>query len=100
MTVINLSEYNTKCYAVTFQNKGCFKLQKLENISDDKNIMYTVNPLETFLGKSESCEMTSFSRAFDKSVSDGITILLEVGDENDKNRYVYIGGDMIFIFSH
>ena len=30
--------------------------------------------MEIFLGKCESCEMTAFSGAFDKSVFDGNTI--------------------------
>ena len=42
--------------------------------------------------------MTCMSGAFDKSVFDGKTILLEISEENDKHRYVYIGGDMIYSF--
>ena len=38
------------------------------------------------------------SGAFDKSVFDGNTISLRIGEENDKHRYVYIGGDMICYF--
>ena len=34
--------------------------------------------------------MTALSRAFDKSCFDGNTILLKVGIENGKNKYVYI----------
>ena len=30
MTIIYLTEYITKCYAVTFQNKGWIKVQKLK----------------------------------------------------------------------
>ena len=50
--------------------------------------------METFLGKSQSCRMTAISGAFDKSEFDGNTILLKVGEENGKYKYVYIGGDM------
>ena len=37
MTVIYLTEYNTRCYGVTFQNIGFIKVQKFEDISDDEN---------------------------------------------------------------
>ena len=52
----------------------------------------------TFLGKSESCEMTALSGAFNKMCFDGNTILLKACEENIKHRYVYIGGDMICTF--
>ena len=54
--------------------------------------------METFLGKSQSCSMTASSGAFYKSCSDGNTILLKVCIENGKNKYVYIGGDMVCSF--
>ena len=54
--------------------------------------------METFLGKSKSRMMTARSGVFDKSVFDGNTILLEIGEENDKHRYVYIGGNVICTF--
>ena len=38
------------------------------------------------------------SGAFDKSVFDGKTILLKITKENDRHRYVYIGGNMICSF--
>ena len=38
------------------------------------------------------------SGAFDKACFDGKTIVLKVGKENGKNKYVYIGGDMIYCF--
>ena len=63
-----------------------------------KNIIYEVNPIETFLGKSELCDITEFSGARDKEVFDGNTILLKVSEENNKHRYVYIGGDMVCSF--
>ena len=98
MTIINVTENNTKRYAVTYQKKGWFKVQKLEDVSDDKNIIYEVNPMETFIGKSQLCNMTEFSGAEDKEVLNGNTILLKVSEENDKHRYVYIGGDMVCSF--
>ena len=44
MTLIYVTEYNTKCYAVTLQNKRWVRVQKIEDISEDKNIIYEVNP--------------------------------------------------------
>ena len=98
MTIIYITEYNCKCYAVTFENKGWVKVQKFDDESLDENIIYTVNPMETFLGKSQSCTMTALSGAFDKGCFDGNTILFKVGVENGKNRYVYIGGNMVCSF--
>ena len=54
--------------------------------------------MESFLGKSQSCTLTALSGAFDKGCFDGNTILLKVGIENGKNKYVYIGGDMVCSF--
>ena len=98
MTVIYITENNCECYAVTFQNKGRIKVQKFQDESPVENIIYTVNPMETFLGKSQSCTMTALSGAFDKACFDGNTILLQVGIENGKNKYVYFGGDMVCSF--
>ena len=98
MTVIYITENNCECYAVTFENKGWVKVQKFENESLDENIIYTVNPMKTFLGKSKRCSMTALSGAFDKACFDGNTILLKVGVEDGKNKYVYIGGDMVCSF--
>ena len=98
MTIIYITEYNCKCYAVTFENKGWVKVQKFKDESLDESIIYTVNPMKTFLGKSKSCSMTALSGAFDKACFDGNTILLKVGIENGKNKYVYIGGDMVCSF--
>ena len=98
MTIIYVTENNCQRYAVTLQNKGWVKVQKLEDVSNDKNIIYEVNPMETFLGKSQLCDITEFSGAEDKAVFDGNTILLEIGIENNKHRYVYIGGDMVCSF--
>ena len=52
----------------------------------------------TFIGKSQLCNMTEFSGAEDKEVFNGNTILLEIGKDNNKHRYVYIGGDMVCSF--
>ena len=98
MTFIFLTEYNTRCYAVSFKNKGWIKLQNFEDDSLDKNIIYTVNPLETFLGKSESSKMTAISGRFNKKVFDGNTILLKISEECDQQRYAYIGGELICSF--
>ena len=96
--VIYLTECNTTCYLVTFQNNGCVKVQKLKDISNHEINIFCVKPLELFLGKSEVCVMTLMSGAFDKSVFDGNFILLKISEENDKHRYFYIGGDMICSF--
>ena len=99
MTVIYITENNCKFYAVTFQNNGSVQVQQFEDVSEsDKNIIYSINPMETFLGKSQSCTMTAVSGAFDKGCFDGNTILLKVGIENGRKKYVYIGGDMVCSF--
>ena len=98
MTIIYVTENNTKSYAVTFQNKGWIEVQKFEDVSNDKIIIYKVNPMETFLGKSQLCDMTEFSGSEDKEVFDGNTILLKISEENNKHRYVFIGGDMVCSF--
>ena len=98
MTVIYITENNCEGYAVTCQNKGWFKVQKFEDGSLDENIIYTVNPMESILGKSQSCSMTALSGSVNKGCFDGNTILLKVGKENGKHKYVYIGGDMVCSF--
>ena len=42
--------------------------------------------------------MTITLGALEKTIFDGNTILLKISEENDKHRYVYIGGDMICSF--
>ena len=99
MTVIYITENNCKCYAVTFENNRFVQVQQFEDVSEsDKNIIYTVNPMGTFLGRSKSCSMTAWSGAFDQACFVGNTILLKVGIENGKNKYVYIGGNMVCSF--
>ena len=98
MTIIYITENNCECYGVSFENNGYVKVQKFEDISKDKNTIYSVKPMEIFLGKSQICNMTEFSGARDRKVFDGNTILLKVNEENNKNTYVYIGGDMVCSF--
>ena len=98
MTIIYSTENNTERLAVTFKNNGIVKIQKFEDLSNDENIIYEVNPIRSFIGKSQLCDMTEFSGAEDKEVFDGNTILLEIGKENNKHRYTYIGGDMVCSF--
>ena len=74
------------------------RVQKLEDVSEDKNIIYEVHPMEMFIGKGEDCKMTFFSGARDKEVFNGNTVLLKIGEENNKHRYVYIGGDIVCSF--
>ena len=99
MTIIYVTENNCKCYAVTFENNGFVQIQQFKDVSEsDKNNIYSINPMETFLGKSQSCSMTASTGAFDKDCFDGNTILLKIAIENGKNKYVYIGGDMVCSF--
>ena len=90
MTIIYITENNTECYGVTFQNNGCAKVQKFEDISNDENTIYSVKPVRIFVGKSQVCNMTMFSGAFDKKVFDGNTILLKINEEIEKHKYIYI----------
>ena len=99
MTKLYITENNTKRFGVTFQNNGCVKVQKFEDISNDENTIYSVKPMRIFLGKSQVCNMTMFSGALDKKVFDGNTILLKISEENNKHNYVYIGGDMVCSFT-
>ena len=98
MTIIYVTENNCQNYGVTFRNNGLVRVQNLEGVSSDENLIYEINPIEIFVGKSELCEITELSRAEDKAVFNGNTILLQIGIENNKYRYVYIGGDMICSF--
>ena len=47
MTIIYVTENKCQRYAVTFRNNGLIKVQKNKDVSDDKNIIYKVNPIET-----------------------------------------------------
>ena len=98
MTIIYITENNTKRYGVTIQNIGFVKVQKFEDISNDENTIYSVNPMRIILGKNQVCNMTMFSGAFDKKVFDGKTIFFKIEKENEKHKYVYIGGDMVCSF--
>ena len=98
MTIIYVAEHNCECLAVTFKNNEMIRVQKLEDVSIDKNVIYEVNPMETFIGKSLYCDITEFSGAEDKEVFNGNTILLKVSEENNRHRYVFIGGDMVCSF--
>ena len=98
MTIIYVAENICERLAITVRNKGWIRVQKLEDVSEDKNIIYEVNPMETFFGRSQLCNMTKFSGSEDKGLFNGNTILLRIGIENNKHRYVYIGGDMVCSF--
>ena len=50
MAIVYLTEYNTRCYGVTFESNGWVKVQKFEDISADKNRIYCLKPFETFIG--------------------------------------------------
>ena len=98
MTIIYVTENNCECYGVTFQIRGWVRVRKLEDVSEDKNIIYEVNLFRTFVGKIQLCDVTEFSASRDKEVFNGNTILLKVSEENNKHRYVYIGGDKVYFF--
>ena len=98
MTIIYVTENNCECYVVTHTNKEYIKVQKFKDVSEDKNFIYEVNPMEIFIGKSHLCDLTEFSRGKDRQVFDGNTVLLDTGKGNNKHRYVYIGGDMVCSF--
>ena len=83
---------------MTFKNIECVKVQKFKDISNDENTILNIKPIETFLGKSQASDMTAMSGAFDKSVFDENTISLKISEENDRHRYVYIGGNMACSF--
>ena len=73
------------------------RVHKLEDVSEDKNIIYEVNPMEMFIGKSLFCDMAQFSGG-DREVFNGNIILLKIGKESNKHKYVYSGGDMVCSF--
>ena len=98
MTIIYFTEHNSKCYGVTFQNKECVKEQKFEDISNDKNTILNTKSIKTFIGESQSCDMTALSGAFDRNVFDGNTVLLKMKEECNRHRYVHIGGNMVCSF--
>ena len=83
---------------MTFRNKGWVRVRKLEDISNDRSILYEVNPIEIFIGKSQLCDMTEFSVTRDNEVFNGNTSSLKVSGENNLFRFVYIGGDMVCSF--
>ena len=92
MTVIFLTEHNCRRYAVTFENNGCVRVQKFKDIPDYEKNIWRVKPLRMSLGKNGICRMTEVLGAYDKENYDGNTILLKISEENDKHRWVYIGG--------
>ena len=98
MTTKNVTEKKCRCYGVTFQNNGCVKVQKFEDISNDENTIYRVKLMRTFSGKSQVCNVTICSGALKETVFDGKTFILKISEENGRNKYVYIGGDMISPF--
>ena len=51
MTVIYLTENNTGCFGVIFQKKGCAKVQKNADVSDNERNAVCANPLRTLLLK-------------------------------------------------
>ena len=66
MNIICITENSAKCYGVTFQKNGYVKVQNDKDISNVENTINCVKPMRIFLGKSQACNMTMFSGAFDK----------------------------------
>ena len=85
MTIIYITEGNCQSYAVTHRNNNQFRVQKKQDIANDKKIIYEIHPMEIFLGKSECCMMTAYTGAFDKKCFVGNTILLKVSEENNRH---------------
>ena len=98
MPVISLTEYDTKCYGVKIENKDLVKVQKYKNVFDNENNILCVKPLEKFWGKCDVCNMLSKEGVLDKAVINGNTILLKIGEENFKNRYVNVGAIKVYSF--
>ena len=98
MPIIFLTKHDTKCYGVKIENNELVKVEKLTIIYDDGNNILCVKPLETFLGKCDVTNMLINIGRLDKSVFNGNTILLETSEENNKNRYVYVGANEIYSF--
>ena len=44
MTVINIKEYNTECYGISFESNGWIKVQKYEDISNHENNIFCAQP--------------------------------------------------------
>ena len=67
MTFTYVTENICQCYGVSLQNQRLIKVRKLKDVSDDKNVIYKVCPMEIILGKSQLCHMTEFAGAEDKN---------------------------------
>ena len=98
MTILYITENNCERYGVTFQNNGYVKVQKFEDISNNEKTIYSVKQMKIFLSKSQVCNMTMFSGAFDKKVFDGNIVLLRISEENGKQKNIFIGGDIVCSF--
>ena len=98
MTIIYVVENNCHCLAVNFKNNGMIKVQRLEDFSKNENIIFETYPLESLIGEIHLCDMTEFSGAKDRAIFNGNTILLYICKENNKYKYMYIGGDQVCSF--
>ena len=59
MTVIFITGNNCRCCAIAIQNNGFIRERQFEDVSEsDKNFIYSISSVETFLGESQSCTMT------------------------------------------
>ena len=69
-----------------FSKYWIIKVQKLKDVSNHENNIFSAKPLEIFVHKVEVCDMTLMSIAFDKSMFDGNTNLLKISEKTDKHR--------------
>ena len=83
MTIIYIVEDNCKNLAVTINSIGVVKIQKIEDLSKNENIIYQVKPIRLFVNE--------------KSYK-GTCILLYIGIENNRYNYIHIGADKVYKF--
>ena len=98
MTTVYSTEHDTKSYGVKIENIELVKVQKFKIISDKENNILCVKPSEIFLGRYNVINMLVKSGNLEKSLYSGNTMFFKKLEENKKNRYVYIGADIIYSF--
>ena len=98
MTILSLTERDTKSYGVKNENDELVIVQNFKNIFDRENNILCVKTSKLFLGKCDATNMLIKFGSLDKSVFSGVIILLKKGAENNKNRYVYVGGNKMYSF--
>ena len=89
MTIKYITENNSKWYGVTHKNNGDVKVQKIKDISNDENTIYSVKPMRRFLGKSQVCNMKMFS-LIKKYLTEMLFYLKEVKKMVKINMYILV----------